>query len=267
MNKIVTEIFIVSMLILVFGCEGEEGKRGLPAPILTGSITGTVSTAVKSDIGGIEAKIAETSQKALCDSLGNWTINDVKAGIYTLEFSRIGYGTSKILNYQFVGGGTARIGSTITLTKLPLHTATHLEIIDSPNDDAGQLSCTIEFDPQAPRNEQRLFRFYFSKDKNFIPSSSNYFYSTTYSGSQPNPFTDLTVRLNGIAGTLKNKVASSSMMPFIKGDTVYVVACASTTSGSAPQSIGSGYYDYTNFGQFVYTDITAATNTISFVLP
>lgn len=266
MKKTLRDVLLASLFVLLFACEGEEGKRGLPAPVLTGSITGSVTTAIKSDIVGIEVKIAETSQTTLTDSLGNWTISDVRAGIYTLEFSRAGYGTSKIMNYQFVGGGTSRTNTPPTLTKLPLYTANTLELINTPNDELGQLSCIMTFSPQAPRGEPRLFRLYFSKDKNFVPSSSNFFYTTALPGNNlSDPYSELTIRVPGIAANLKSKSPTSTMLPFVKGDTVYVAGCASTSAGTTP--VGSGYYDYEHLGQFVFTDITAPTNTVSFVVP
>ncbi len=266
MKKTLQDVLLASLTVLLFACEGEEGKRGLPAPVLIGSITGSVTTAIKGDIVGIEVKIAETSQKTFADSLGNWTINDISAGIYTLEFSRAGYGTSKIMNYQFVGGGTSRVGSSPTLTKIPEYTANTIELINVPNDEQGQLSFIVTFMPQAPRGEPRLFRLYFSKDKNFTPSGSNFFYTTTIPGNNLlDSYSELTIRVSGIAANLKSKSPTSTMLPFVKGDTVYVTTCASTSAGSAP--VGSGYYDYEHLGQFVFTDITAPANTLSFVIP
>ncbi|MBS1537572.1 MAG: hypothetical protein JST20_07480 [Bacteroidetes bacterium] len=266
--KIIFNLILGTLIsIISIGCEGEEGKRGLPAPLLIGSISGSVSLVNSINSSGVEIKLLETSQSTLSDSLGNWVINDVKAGIYTIVCSKSTYGTSKLLNYQFIGGGISRISTNIQLTKIPEYTANNLEIIESPKDEIGQLSCFLEFTPKAPSNEQRIFRFYFSKYKYFLPSTSNYFYTTTYSGIMDNPFSELTVRFKGIAATLKNKLSSSSLIPFSKGDTVYVVACASGTSASIPQQAGSGFYDYGNFSQYVYTDITTPTNTVSFILP
>lgn len=266
MNRYLLNVFLLVTIFVVIGCEGEEGKRGLPAPVLRGSITGNVTTAVKADIAGIEVKIVETSQTTKTDSLGNWTINDVKAGIYTLEFSKAGYGTSKILNYSFVGGGVSRVTSSITLTKLPTHTATHIDLIESPTDDQGQFSCIVNFTPEAPYNELRFFRVYFSKNRNFVPTTGDFFFTTTFTGLKSNPYSDVTFRIRSIALLLKSKNSANSMSPFVKGDSVYVAVCASASSGSSPLST-SGFYDNLNFGQYVYTDVTAPTNTVSFVLP
>ncbi|MBI3260137.1 MAG: carboxypeptidase regulatory-like domain-containing protein [Ignavibacteriae bacterium] len=266
MNRYILNALLAIVIITVIGCEGEEGKRGIPAPVLRGSITGMVTTAIKDDIKGIEVKIAETSQTVLTDSIGNWTINDVKAGIYTLEFSKAGYGISKIQNYSFVGGGVSRVTSLITLTKLPTYTATHIDLIEAPTDDLGQFSCIVNFTPEAPRSEVRYFRVYFSKNRNYVPTSGDFFYTTTFTGFQANPYTDITLRVKGIVPNLKTKNSLSSMSPFVKGDSVYVVVCASASSGSTPLTT-SGFNDNLNFGQYVYTDITSPTNTVSFVLP
>ncbi len=266
MNRYILNVFLCITILVVIGCEGEEGKRGVPAPVLRGSITGIVTTSAKADITGIEVKIAETSQTTLTDSLGNWTINDVKAGIYTLEFSKAGYGTSKIQNYSFVGGGVSRVTSSITLTKLPAHTATHIDLIEAPTDDQGQFSCIVNFTPEAPRSEVRYFRVYFSKNRNFAPTNGDFFFTTTFTGFQANPYSDITLRVKSIVPSLKTKNSSSSMSPFVKGDSVYVAVCASASSGSTPNA-ASGFYDNLNFGQYVYTDVTAPTNTVGFVLP
>lgn len=267
MNRYLINVFLLVTIFVMIGCEGEEGKRGLPAPVLRGSITGNVTTAVKADIAGIEVKIIETSQTTKTDSLGNWTINDVKAGIYTLEFSKAGYGTSKIQNYSFVGGGVSRVTSSVTLSKLPSYTATHIDLIEFPTDDQGQFSCIVNFTPEAPRNEARYFRVYFSKNRNFVPTTGDFFYTTTFTGFQANPYSDITLRVKSIVPALKTKNSSSSMSPFVKGDSVYVVVCASASTGSSTPLSTSGFYDNLNFGQYVYTDVTAPTNTVSFVLP
>ncbi len=265
MIKYLQCVLVVVTIVILIGCEGEEGKRGIPAPILNGTIKGSVTTSIKQDLVGIEVKIAETSQKTVTDSLGNWAINDVKAGIYTIEVSKTGYGISKIQNYSFVGGGTSIVNSQVSITKLPQYTATQLDLIEAPTEDFGQFSCILNFTPEAPSSEPRTFRVYFSKYKNFAPTSGNFFYSEVIGGNKVGAFSELTIRFKNIVPTLKNKNSSTLMTPFVKGDSVYVTACAFVADNSGLAS--SGFYDNQNFHQFVYTSITAPTNTVAFKLP
>ncbi len=278
MNKYGIVLLCAIVTVFSSGCEGEQGKQGLSAPILYGSIQGNIYIPNKTELSGVQVKIEETSQMTLTDSLGHWRLDNIPTGIYTLEFSKDGFGTSKIMNYQVMGGGLTTVNSRPALVELPKYTVTSIELLEKPSLNDGQhFACAINFAPESPPDEHHPFRVFFSKDKNFNAKRGNYFFTVTFEVLQSVPYSSASVRLTGIIDQLKSREAVypfsqnpqfplNPVNPFVTGDTVYVSVCGSS-SVSYLNSIYSGFVDTENSGQYVFTDITPPSNIISFVLP
>ena len=122
-----TSILAVTLsLILVFGISsctktGSQGPVGPAGPVLTGTLSGFVTTydeygfKVLGDLSGVTVKISDsTSDSTLTDATGKYTFSNLKTGIYTLTYSKPGYATVTAINFSFLGGGTILRNATIS---------------------------------------------------------------------------------------------------------------------------------------------------------
>jgi hypothetical protein len=116
-------LLLVFCLISCEGPRGPEGPTGPEGPSLAGDLVGFVTLvdqfgASLTDHSGVTVLIEGTALSATTDSSGRWMIPAVNTGTYTISFSKSGYGTSKSVGYQFVGGGQVFLG-TLTLAPIP----------------------------------------------------------------------------------------------------------------------------------------------------
>jgi len=103
---------LVSGLLSMMGCKGEEGPAG---PSLSGAIMGNVVLAdslgnPKSNHSGASVWIEGATDTVMTDSTGYWRLTGVRTGIYTIVMRKAGYGHMKLPSTQFVGGGNLYVG-------------------------------------------------------------------------------------------------------------------------------------------------------------
>ena len=101
----------IVVLFLVFGgCKRD--------PITPASVSGNISGYVQlydadgnPDISsaGVNVTISGLSSVSQTNDSGQWTLSGLSQGVYTIIFSKEGYGLTKIIAYQFVGNGTAYV--------------------------------------------------------------------------------------------------------------------------------------------------------------
>lgn len=108
----------------IVGCKGPAGPAG-PAgqSQLTGSMSGIVNLYLsdgnqETDASGVNISVAGTSLSTTTDSTGQWTINGISTGTYTVMYTKTGFGMSEQQGIQFVGGGPDFLG-TIILSQPP----------------------------------------------------------------------------------------------------------------------------------------------------
>ena len=63
------------------------------------------------DRSGVTVSIQGTSISTITDSLGQWTINGVPTGSYTITETKQGYGMTEQQGFQFVGGSAYDLGT------------------------------------------------------------------------------------------------------------------------------------------------------------
>jgi hypothetical protein len=104
--------FLVGIVasVMLFGCKGADGPQGPAGTALTGTLYGKVQAydSFGNYLGymsGVTVNAEGTSYSATTDSLGVFGIGGLPTGTYTLTFAKAGYGTNKITQVQFVGGG------------------------------------------------------------------------------------------------------------------------------------------------------------------
>lgn len=112
--------FLLSV-ILISACQ--KGDQGPAGPALEGSIHGFVylfneNGSRLANHGGVTVTVGAQGPSAISDSLGKWMIQGLTTGIYSMTYSKSGYGTWKEPTVQFSGGGDYYSG-VISLYQLP----------------------------------------------------------------------------------------------------------------------------------------------------
>jgi hypothetical protein len=154
-------IIALSIIILIMGCEGEEGP---PGPQLSGNIEGWVT--LYDDLGnllqdksGVMISLEGTTLSAYSNTEGYWEIVGVSAGIYDFFFQKDNFFTTKLHNIQFVGGGTYYVGEN-TIRKVPPSFVTELEASSDTLSNYINMNLTTS----NPDTIRRRIRVLFSKD-------------------------------------------------------------------------------------------------------
>lgn len=129
---------------VLLGCE-TEGPQGPAGPVLTGDLIGfAVLTDLNgtqlTDRSGVTVTAEGTNVSDVSDSSGRWVLVNLPTGTYTIAYSKTGYGTRKLMGYQFVGGGETLFGTT-SLYQIPGFTVTGLSA--TPSGDNVSVSLTL----------------------------------------------------------------------------------------------------------------------------
>ena len=100
---------------------GPQGPSGPSGPVLTGALTGFVTTydqygfKVLGDLAGVTIHVSDSSSDStVTDATGKYTFTNLKTGVYNLTYSKPGYATVTALDYGFVGGGTLNRNASIS---------------------------------------------------------------------------------------------------------------------------------------------------------
>jgi len=115
-NRIHVTVAIVFLVSIgVPGCINEFGPVDTDGR-LAGDIYGRmllqdIDSTIITDNSGITITVAGTSRNTMSERNGWWKIVGLKAGTYTLIFSKPGYGTYKFFGFQHIGGDSLYIGT------------------------------------------------------------------------------------------------------------------------------------------------------------
>lgn len=110
-NRLIAYLIVVVLSFsaggILDGCKGERGPAGTP---LTGDLTGSVvlSDSLNNPISnrsGVAVSLSPDVGSATSLPDGSWQVGNVPAGIYDITFTKPGFFTSKMFQFQFVGGG------------------------------------------------------------------------------------------------------------------------------------------------------------------
>ena len=109
---------------LLWGCDDSVDPTAS-----TGTITGTVklSKATNNDYSGVTIILDGPPYSTTSNVSGTWVMSDVPAGVYKIDFNKLGYFTQTFYNFQFVGSGTYYF-YTLTLPKIPSERVTQLDV-------------------------------------------------------------------------------------------------------------------------------------------
>lgn len=193
------------------------------------------------DISGVSISIEGTSHSAVTNENGRFTLTDIEAGTYNLIYEKTGYGTSKLLSYQFVGGGEPAFVDVQNIYALPTVEILNLDM--AYTDQAtlfSEYGVNIEIETTDADNVGLTVFFYQSNEV----SKSKYDTSLTFSSSYSMP--QISTRAN-----LDNS-------PYVKGDTVFAKVYFFNYNEYV-------HYDY-DLGDYTYWSYKEASDVIKFII-
>lgn len=240
--KIKSLIFLLIIISLV-ACKKEEDKA------TTSSISGKVKLFDdgENNLNNIDMTVTVEGTAPLLsaktDQNGEYSIQNVPFGSYTLQFNKTGYGTYKIFNAALTNtGGPLIISETISLGQFSTTSIINRFSIDV-------LESSIEFkgtvDPAGTTEIPRYLRIFYSSSENV--SSTNYSsFSDQYGVSEA---------LFQIIVT----TAELNNMGFASGTTVYMKMYG--------DSYWSNSYEDPSSGKMVFPNLNSSPVSGSFIVP
>ena len=139
------------LLLLIVACINIPGCKNSVEPIANsggGSLAGTVkafgiTSAQEDNPSGIQVELQATVYKTIADSLGNFRIDNIPAGVYNIIFSKPGFNSMVYPVHHLIGAGTDIINDaflikestdSISLKIIPVFTVSvtkYIHIIDT----------------------------------------------------------------------------------------------------------------------------------------
>ncbi|MBL7999949.1 MAG: hypothetical protein JNL32_15110 [Candidatus Kapabacteria bacterium] len=161
---------------------------------LSGSLTGFITTFDENGVAlnrnGVTVSLEGTEYTTTTDTAGRWQLNDVTAGIYTINFARDSFSTNKLVAQQFIGNGTAYYGVQ-SISKKPRHVAFFDSVVTdyAPNDTAVRIYGKAS--EQTPLGFNRVVLIFLGSSANVsaLPANYNYVF-TKFMGSGSTTFED-----------------------------------------------------------------------------
>ena len=239
-------LLFVIIAVALFNCKGKQGDpgpTGAAGPSLSGTITGILSLTTSngtppSNLSGVIV----TNNKGASDTTtatGAWSLPEV-TGIYTLTFTKAGYGTTKVYGSGFSGGGTSYL-NTVALSQPPTFTVnfatpTALDTLGGNSTATKDLHISANLTiANAPTQDVEVFIYY---STNSGVDTANYMGLTAITGQAT-----YTATITG-AELLAAQIES--------GEIVYMVAYPSATTTTL-----SSKYVNESTGKTVYTALGA----------
>lgn len=238
------KILMFILAIASVSCSSDDSNND---PITKANITGSVNLYDEGttllDESNMLVKVVGTNPliTALTNSNGQFVLEDVPFGTYTIEYEKAQYGVFKKFNFSHQGNANA-------ITEIPsLGKTSSTEITDLLiNIVNGQVVFSITTSPAGNNSNRRYVRYFLSTSSTV--SNSNYMYHSPTFISQINPYQSTLTQTELInAG-------------FTSGQTVYVKAYG--------DSYWSNEYFDVSLNKKVFPNLnTNSANAVSFVVP
>ena len=238
------QILILILTVGLVSCSSDDSNNDT---ITKANITGSVNLYDEGttllDKSNMLIKVNGTNPlvTALTNSNGQFVLEDVPFGTYTIEYEKENYGNFKKFNVVHQDGATA-ISSTPSLGKQSSTQITDLQVNIASN----QVVFSITTNPAGNTSNRRYLRYFLSTNANV--SNVNYmYYSATYV-AQINPF-QVTLSQTDLINA-----------GFSSGQTVYVKAYGN--------SFWSNEYLDANLNKMIFPNLNMnVVNAVSFVVP
>jgi hypothetical protein len=238
------KILMFILAIATVSCSSDDSNND---PITKANITGSVNLYDEGttllDESNMLVKVVGTNPliTALTNSNGQFVLEDVPFGTYTIEYEKEQYGVFKKFNFSHQGNANA-------ITEIPsLGKTSSTEITDLlVNIVNGQVVFSITTSPAGNNSNRRYVRYFLSTSATV--GNSNYMYHSPTFISQINPYQSTLTQTELInAG-------------FTSGQTVYVKAYG--------ESYWSNEYLDVNLNKKVFPNLnTVSANAVSFIVP
>jgi hypothetical protein len=238
------KILMFILAIATVSCSSDDSND---EPITKANITGSVNlydegTTVLED-SNMLVKVVGTNPliTALTNSNGQFVLEDVPFGTYTIEYEKAQYGVFKKFNFNHQGNANV-ITEIPSLGKTSSTQVTDLQV----NVANGQAVFSITTSPAGNNSNRRYVRYFLSTSSTV--SNTNFMYYSPVFVSQINPYQSTITQSNLInAG-------------FTSGQTVYVKAYG--------DSYWSNEYFDVSLNKKVFPNLnTVSANAVSFVVP
>jgi hypothetical protein len=241
---------------MIAGCS-QNGATGPAGPLLSGTLSGFVYL-VKSNgdqsmpRNGIKVFIDGMADTMLTDSTGKWSVAGLETGTYTITYHKDGYGETKSVQLQFLGGGPRNLGI-VYLVEAPLFHADSLAWLRrATRADSTNVQFLARVNDTTLRGPYRLLVI-LGRDSTL---------SSAPSAATAEIFVTASF-LHGIdSASVRLTPANFAAEGFVGGDTLWAAAYAANAGTET-----SGYLDVTT-GKTAYTCLNATpSNSVRIVVP
>ncbi len=252
MSRFVASAAIIIATLVIASCNNSP-----TAEKLTGNVSGYVALVNAdgtqlSNRDSVIVTIDQTNYSTMTDSTGYWVFPNIQEGIYTVTYSKAGFGYSKSMQVQFTGGGDRDVGY-VYLCKPPTFSTSAISqrAIPKGGDSASVYISSTMTDTSVKGVVKEIL--FFGKD--------------TAVSWNPAKYTDRSIQTlycrHGV-DTSSIRLTSATLVNsgFVSGDTVYIAAYTASNGSN-----NSGYTDLAT-GHTVFTDIdTVRSNVLKVVMP
>lgn len=237
--------FGLILLIGLTSCSKDENPT--PDSITKANIIGSVNLydegVTEIDNSNMTVSIDGNPFSALTDAGGDFTLNNVPFGTYTLIYEKSGFGTFKKFDIEHTNTGSSTIITVnSSLGESSTTTVTDLTVSVNGND----VLVSITTDPAGNIGNKRYIRYFLSTNSNV--SNENYMFYSSGLISQINPYV-ITLSQSDLTNA-----------GFLSGQTVHVKVYG--------DSFWSNEYDDPDLGRKVFPNLNMTTvNSVSFIVP
>lgn len=225
------------LAMILLSCKKEILYEG-PVGDLKGRAILSDRNVTLTDYSGVEVIIDGSTPelRTTTNEKGEYTIQGLKTGIYDIVFTKNGFGTYKIVSFQFLGGNISTYAGSVTLNKLPDFSITDLKV------DTGRFS---------PYN-------YFVNVKVSL-SVTTYYYMRYYISDSPDVSYSNYQATDYIYNLLSFNLLETFLSKLPKGKQLYIIFY--------PSASNSSYIDISNGSQIYDINSAKASKVVPFMIP
>lgn len=251
MNTIrIKNLVLLLIIFLAIACQKEITYTGIP-----GQLKGRVKDNRGNKLENVKVTMTGTPSplEIYTDEEGVFSFDDIKTGVYNLEFAKDSFGTFRINSFQFLGGNIPTWVYPVVLYKLPSTIISDIKVeIDTNYIFSGILFPVITGKLKIDTNPIYIYARYFLSDQPDV-SSTNYKISD--------------VRLLRILqddSTFRDNITINiNKGLYDEGKTIFIVFYPSVSF-----SISYSTYQHLETGNTIYTNISdQGSNIASFKIP